>query len=413
MTDTIRILRSPEGDTAGGAAPAPVSTPAPVSAPAPAAPAKPAPASVPPPRPGQERSKVRPDAGMRFEDSKTIKPLKFAQPDSAPAIKPVAKPAAKSVVPKLGDAVAPESAPVKRGPGRPPLPKTIEIDGVKYTEEQIRELKHKAETPPPAPTPAPAPPAPAPAPSEGDVTKPAQAQTPEEKAATLRRDKDAYIQARIAESELPDVSAEDLDTLFSGGPESVSKFNEIRKRDAATAQLQTLTDLQRLINPIFQGFEEAIVPLLRQQQNIIEFEVAQEFAGSYPELSARHGESARDIALKLLKQFPKECEQMTRPDFIKEVALQTEHAMNLRAREFGYNTWREVPAKQQAQIKAATPAPAPAPAPAATEPAPPPPALKPNSSFSASGGTVPTGGGDFQARAAASLRPALRYPSAG
>lgn len=380
------LLLAPEGDAGGGSAPAaasaaaapsaPASTPAPAAAPAstPAAPAAPAAPSAPKPadapragaRETTKRQSVSPSDEMRLNKAEIAAKAKKAAELAANPAAPV----------------------VKRPVGRPRNPPTIKIGDKVYTEAEIQALELKANTPAPGLAPEPAAPA-AEAPIAPIADKGAVTQTPEEQIAARKKVEEIYVARHIAESELPDLTAEDLDVMYGGGEAAAAKFNEVRKRDGALIAKKIAAEMTDLLNPVFQQFEQEMTPLVRREQQIVEYQVRQEFATAYPDM-APHAKDCEYVARELIRLYPAQVDAMSREKFLKEVNDQTEQLLNQRVSSLGFKNWRDVPkpgapAAPVPPVVAAAIAPAAAPAVPAT---PPMPAVRPPS-----GGFLPAAGG--------------------
>jgi len=299
------------------------------------------------------------------------------QPVAAPVPQPVAAPAPQPVVAPIPGQPAPQPAPTQA-----PHTQTYEIEGRHYTAEELGRIHKKNEQ------------------LEAIVSQqlsqqpqqpqvpqqPQQPQTPQQpqytpeqiahQAAELKTQEDQWVGENSKHIAVEVLDEGQLEKLLDGGPEAVQMFQDIRAHDAARTAYTIKASMYRELGPIFQKFEESMQPM--QQYQRVQQEQAAEtlLTQRHPEIAQHHIITARQIADRLVQQYPDETNAMPIETFIDEVAIQTERHADSQAQAYGFNSWRESPTyASPSQVPPAPqsvyqpqPAPQPPPAPMPAQP---------------------------------------------
>lgn len=302
---------------------------------------------------------------------------------AAPAT-PAAKPAAVPDPVKAAEAAKAAT---------PPADDKITIGGKAYTKAELEAALAAKEKP--APTPAPAAPAAKP---DGAPAGP----TPEQ-----IREANARFVADISEKIDFDIPEAQLETILVGGKEGAAALKGLLKQVAAHAVLSTRAQVAEELNPHLANIYGRLDPLVSGSVELEKVATEQAFVAQYPDLAEAGLEDARWVAEQLVEKYPEQVRQMSRADFIAEVARQTDQLKETEFKRWNpkfQGTWRDwfKAQKEPPPAPAAIPTPAPTPAPA---PEPPKPAVRPKPPAA----NPPSSGGgfrspDWQKATASSLR---------
>lgn len=305
-------------------------------------------------------------------------PAATTEPVAAPVAVPAepAKPATPAT-PAATPAAAPAPAPATPAPE----PK-INVGGKEYTKAELEAKLAERSTPAPStpaaqPTPAPA--APKPPTAEEIITN-----------------ENSWVENFTKQSKINFApSAEEMETILSGGEDAAkllaNKLNEVAARAVLLARKSIYEDM----NPVLKRFEDSLQPVLASNSQVEAAAAEQVFFNSYPEFKS-HADTVRQVGEALLARFPAEMAAMTYEQKMKEVASQADRILQAQFKQWAPNstgTWRDSTAAP-APVVTAAPAPttaAPASvvtaAPAPTTAAP---AIKPPNANSPA--SIPSGG---------------------
>lgn len=237
--------------------------------------------------------------------------------------------------PRVADAPSEPAAPL--APVQTTGPKKITIGGKEYTEQELEARLNPVPTPA-APATA-APPADSPSgPSESVLEE-------------VKQLRNQWVVDRASTIDFEPLDEDQLNTILDGGDGAVAAFNDIRRRDAARAMLETRLSLEADLNPLLQHIHNAMAPVLERERQLAEYQITTQFSNKYAELIP-HEQTARKVAEQLTTQYPEETSKMTPDQFVDEIARQTENILNARAGTFGVDNWRKLPVGQQAALPA-------------------------------------------------------------
>jgi hypothetical protein len=244
----------------------------------------------------------------------------------------------------------------------------IKIGNKEYTETEIQllqqnnELLQRALA---APKSAEAP-TPTPEPVQRAFTPEQQA----ERVQQLRAQEAEWVNNNMKHIELDPVSEDMLENILNGGPDALTAFQELRQRDAARAVLIARKSIYEEMGPVLDRIEASQQPLHQYHQQVQEQHAARMFSEAYPDLNEYHMPLVTQVAQRLISQYPEEVSKLTLPEFIDELARQTEHNLNKNAKVLGFESWRDTPKfTTPADVQRKSPA-AQAPAPVAAAPTP-------------------------------------------
>jgi len=241
----------------------------------------------------------------------------------------------------------------KNKPAAPAPEAKVKLGEKEYTHaELLAALAKKAEAEKAAPvqnTPAPV----APTPEQLAAQKAEQSQKEQEWVTNFAKNIE----------QAPTWSTDEMETLLSGGKDSIALLDAKMKQLAATAVLQARKTIYSDMNPALARVESAIAPLLQNSQQLEKHATAQLFLQRHPEFQP-HAQTAQRVGDALVQNFPEEVSKMTRDQFIAEVAAQTDRIL-----QSEYSNWDKSGKNWREASKAAAPAAAPAAATPGAQPA--------------------------------------------
>lgn len=303
---------------------------------------------------GNPKEEIEAEAKRLRSDSTTVTVTEPAAPAATtPAAPAATTPANTTTQP----ATTPAATPAAAAPAATPVPDKIKVGGKEYTTAEL-EAALAARTQPAA---APAQPAAQPA-----AAAPAQP-TPEEIA---KRESD-WCSHFLQESKVNFApTADELETILSGGEEAVKLFGQKLTDLCAKTVLMARKSIYEDMNPVVQRLEQRLQPLVGQQNDLERHAIEHAFFAKYPDFKG-HAETSRQIAATLIATYPDEVARMSREQFIDEVASQSDRILQGQFKSWNpaaTGTWRDAlkagTAPAAAATTAATPATTPAAAPA-------------------------------------------------
>jgi hypothetical protein len=231
------------------------------------------------------------------------------------------------------------------GPSGPPPADDIEIDGKKYTREQLATILKAQEAPQLKPEPK-APPAP-PSPEEIERQKKEIA----EREAAFVKELSAAITDRVA------IKPEELETILAGGEDALKALGDYNARIVAQSVLLARKGIFEQLSPHIQRLNNVV----SQQEQLDRVATEQAFLTTYPEY-AEHIELTRNVAEELARQYPNEVARMSGKQFMAEVDRQTNAILQQQYKAWNptaTNTWKDaVKARKAPAQTPVTPPPA-------------------------------------------------------
>ena len=206
--------------------------------------------------------------------------------------------------------------------------KTVTIGGKEYTEEQLEKALAERSK----------------ATQEQTETKPAAEQpkppTPEEIATAETKWCRDFLETNKVDFQ---TTTDEMETILSGGKDAVELFGKKLADVCAKAVLLARKGIYNELNPVFDEFKSAIVPLAQNNEQIERATAEQQFFTQYPEFTA-HADTCRQVGEALLQRYPEECRRMTREQLLNEVATQADRILQSDYKKWNPNatdTWRD------------------------------------------------------------------------
>lgn len=289
-----------------------------------------------------------PDPPKPEEPPKPADPAPPADPPKAdePALpEPPDKPAEPAATPKADEPAPPAKA---VDPGK------VTVDGREYTHAELAAIVAKANSPQPAQEP----------------PKPPKAETPKPPEPT--KEEIAAREAEFVSKVMDNVNVagaftkDDVETLLVGGEEALPVVEKLLRTSIGRAVLEARRSIYDEINPIFEQLSGQVTPIAEQTRQLERYTTTQLFNERHPEFTEfGHLETATAVAEQLIQMFPEKVANMTREQFVDEVARQTDGIVQQDFKRFhpkAEGSWKE-------HFKAAQNPPAPETPPGAETPA--------------------------------------------
>lgn len=224
------------------------------------------------------------------------------------------------------------SAPAQPAAPTPAAPQTFEVQGRKYTPEQMQAILEDRASRQPVPQAQPQPQVP---------QQPTQQLSPQQQAEAQNQRESSFINELAPQINLERaglrVTPDQADVMAAGGEPAANMLNGMMQRAVAYGALTGRKSIAHELNPILKfmdqrhaqdvtRFQQALAPIQEQARSVAAWETEQAFVNAHPDL-APHMDNARIVAHAMIEQAPQWAASVSREDFVKAVGEQTRNVL--------------------------------------------------------------------------------------